>query len=259
MDCEVPMQISSVSTAYGGSEAQRLLASLFQQQGPPAGQDLPGESAAPAAGATTSPTPPTGAPDASQFAQATLAALLDAQQAPPTSADIAGKVISAADSDGDGSLSLDEVEKALGQDTSSGADGLSQAFAALDANGDGKLSQDELASAIDAQKSASGVHHHGHHHHAQEAQASDGQLATAMLGQADTNGDGALSPDEIAQALGTSASDGLKQQLAGFDKDGDGKLDSSELAAAIEAFRTAHQQAQPQAADASTTTQAVTA
>lgn len=255
------MQISSTSTAYGGSEAQRLLARLFEQQGPPPGQDLPGDqaTATSSAPATSPPTPPANPPSAAQFAQATLASLLDTQQAPPTSADIAGKVISAADSDGDGSLSLDEVEKALGQDTTSSSDGLSQAFNKLDANGDGKLSQDELASAIDAQKSASGVHHHHHHHHAQEAQGSDGgQVASAMLDQADTNGDGALSADEIAQALGTSASDSLKQTLTGFDKDGDGKLDSSELAAAIDAFRTSQRQTQQPTSD-TTSAQAVTA
>jgi Ca2+-binding EF-hand superfamily protein len=79
-----------------------------------------------------------------------------------------------------------------------------------------------------------------------------------MLGQADTDGDGALSADEIAQALGTTASDSLKQTLAGFDKDGDGKLDSSELAAAIDAFRTTQRQAQ-QPTTATTSAQAVTA
>src|SRR5581483_10926427 len=239
------MQISSVSTAYGGGEAQRLLARLFEQQPPPPGQDLPGDAASATSGASTAPTPPVGSSSATRFAQATLASLLDAQQAPPTSADIAGKVISAADSDGDGSLSLAEIEKALGQDTTSSTDGLSAAFAKLDTNGDGKLSQDELASALDAQTSASGVHHHHHHHHAvQDAQASGGQLAATILGRADTNGDGALSADEIAQALGTSTSDSLKQTLAGFDKNADGKLDSSELAAAIDAFRTAHRQTQ---------------
>jgi Ca2+-binding EF-hand superfamily protein len=261
------MQISSVSTTYGGSEAQRLLASLFQQQGPPTGQDLPGDSAAPADGPPSAPTPPANPPDASQFAQATLASLLDTQQQ-PTSADIAQKVISAVDADGDGALSLAEVEKALGQDTTNGDTGLSQAFAKLDTNGDGKLSQDELASAIDAQNSASGsasgVHHHRHHHHAQQAQGTDGgqptdgQLASAILGKADTNGDGALSADEIAQALGTNASDSLKQTLAGFDKDGDGMLDSSELAAAIDAFRTAQRQGQTAGANA-TPPQPVTA
>ena len=255
------MQIPSTSTAYGGGEAQRLLARLFQQQGPPAGQDLPGDSTQPVAAPASPPTSPANPPGAASFAQATLASLLDTQAPAPTSADIAQKVIGAAYSDGDGALSLAEVEAALGQDTTSGDSGVSQAFAKLDANGDGKLSQDELASAIDARKSASGVHHHHHHHGhataASQAQPSDGGLASAILGQADSNGDGALSADEIAQALGTSASDGLKQSLAGFDKDGDGKLDSSELAAAIDAFRTA-QLGQARTADAGQA-QAVTA
>jgi Ca2+-binding EF-hand superfamily protein len=248
------MQISSTSTAYSGGEAQRLLARLLEPQGPPAGQDLPSDSPPTGASdATGAPPQPSGGPSAAQFATETLASLLNVQQAPPASSDIAQQVISAADADGDGSLSLDEVEKALGQDTASGADGLSQAFAQLDTNGDGKLSQDELASAIDAHK-ASGAHHH--HHRAHNAQASDGDLASAILGKADTNGDGALSADEIASALGANASDSLTQAIASLDKDGDGKLDSSELAAGIQAFRTALQQGQ---AGTASTSQAVTA
>ncbi len=238
------MQISSTSMTYGSSEAQRLLAMLLQSQGPPAGQDVPsGATAAPADSGSSTPTPPTNAPSAAQFAQDTLASLLTTQQTqgPPSSAEIASQVIGAVDTDGDGSLSLDEIEKALGQDTASGTDGLSQAFGQLDANGDGKLSQDELATAIDNQKASAPQHHHHHHHHAGGAQASGGDLASSLLGQADTNGDGALSADEIASALGTSSSDSLTQAIASLDKDGDGKLDSSELASAFDAFRTAHQ------------------
>jgi len=258
------MDIVSTSTAYGGSQAQRLLASLFQQQGPPTGQDVPGDSAAPAPPpAPSTPTPPTSAPDAAQFASTTLASLLDTQQGPPSADSVAQQVISAVDANGDGSLSLDEVEKALGQDSNSASSGLTQAFAQLDTNGDGNLSQDELSSAISAQQQQQGTagvhHHHHHHHHAGAAQASDGQLGASILGQADADGDGALSADEIAKALGTSGGDSLKQTLAGFDKDGDGKLDSSELAAAIEAFRAAQTQGQPASGATANTAQPVTA
>src|SRR5260370_31467926 len=118
------MQISSTPTAYGGGEAQRLLSFLLQRQGAQAGQDVPGADSTSAA-TTSSPTQPAGGSSAAQFTSATLSSLLSAQEAPPSSADVAAKIINTADTNGDGSLSLDEIEKALGQDTTSGADALS--------------------------------------------------------------------------------------------------------------------------------------
>lgn len=63
-------------------------------------------------------------------------------------ANIAQNLISAADTDGDGELSIAEINSALGQ--SSADPSAAQGFSALDANGDGKLSSNELTSAIQA-------------------------------------------------------------------------------------------------------------
>jgi Ca2+-binding EF-hand superfamily protein len=196
------------------------------------------------------------------------------QQGPPSSTDIANKVIGAVDADGDGQLSLAEIEKALGADTTSGTDASSQAnmgqaFAKLDANGDGKISADELASALDAKKAADsssvagpgGVHRHHHAHHASSA-----DLAQQIFGQADANGDGALSADEISLALGqdaqgsaTSATTSLTQAIAKLDTNGDGSLSTAELTAAIDAFRAAHKHGSADARSQTASTQAVTA
>lgn len=243
------MQISSTPTAYGGSEAKRLLNMLLPPQPAPAGQDLPG-----ADSTTTLAAPqPASSPGATQFATKTLAVLLSAQEAPPSSADIAGKIIGVADSNGGGSLSLSEVEKVLGADTTTGADAssganpLAQAFASVDANGDGQISATELSNALDAQKAAQGAHHghHGHHAHAaRQAPQSGSDLASRLLGAADNNGDGALSVTEIENALGTSAStsaaDLLTAAIGKLDTNGDGQLSQTELAAGIDAFRAAH-------------------
>src|SRR5882672_170079 len=119
------MQLSSTPTAYGGGDAQRLLSLLLQQQGVQAGQNVPGAGSTSAA-TPPSPTQPSGGANAAQFTSETLSSLLSAQEAPPSSSDLAAMVVSTADTNGDGSLSLDEVEKALGHDTTSGADALSQ-------------------------------------------------------------------------------------------------------------------------------------
>ncbi len=251
------MQISSTPTAYGGSEAQRLLNLLLQGQGAPPGQDLPGAGQASTVAATP-PTQPASGPNAAQFTADTLSSLLSAQEAPPSSADVAAKVIGTADTNGDGALSLSEVESALGQDTTSGADALSQAFTKVDTNGDGQLSASELASALDAQKSASGGDAH-HAHHAHQTAPSSTDLASSMLGALDTNGDGQLSATEIQTALGSSSSDSLTSAIGKLDTNGDGQLSASELSAAIDAFRAAHQRGGSATATAAQPAQAVTA
>jgi Ca2+-binding EF-hand superfamily protein len=237
---------------------------LLQPQAPPAGQDLPG--AAAASTPTTTATPPTSSPNAAQFATNTLASLLSAQEAPPSSADVAGKIIGVADANGDGSLSLDEVEKALGADTTSGADALGKAFASIDTDGDGQISASELTTALDAQKGAQGAQgpHRGHHaHHAHGSSPSSSDLAVKLLGAADTDGDGALSATEIETALGTSstpdAASALTAAMGKLDTNGDGKLSATELTAGIDAFRAAHHRGAAQAASESQSAQSLTA
>jgi Ca2+-binding EF-hand superfamily protein len=240
---------------------------LLRQQAPPGGQDLPGAAAAadpaPAAVPTTSPTPPTSSPSAARFVSHTLASLLSAQEAPPSSADVAGKIIGVADANGDGTLSLGEVEKALGADTTSGADALSQAFSSVDANGDGQISAGELTTALDAQKAAQGAHHGHHAHHAHRAQPSSGDLASQAIGAADANGDGLLSVDEIQKALGASTTTGATEVLTSaigkLDANGDGQLSAGELTAAIDAFRAAHHRGGAQTASQDPPVQTATA
>jgi Ca2+-binding EF-hand superfamily protein len=267
------MQISSTPTAYGGSEAQRLLNMLLQPQQPPSGQDLPSGDSTTATPAATTPaaSQPTSTPSAAQFATNTLASLLSAQEAPPSSANVASQIMGVADSDGDGSLSLSEVEKALGADTTTGADAssnanpLAQAFASIDTNGDGQVSAGELTNALDAQKATQGAHHghHGHHAHmAQQAPANSSDLASQLLGSADSDGDGQLSLTELENALGTSASNSASDMLTAaigkLDTNGDGQLSQTELTAGIDAFRAAHHRGGAQTAQ-SQSAQTVTA
>jgi Ca2+-binding EF-hand superfamily protein len=258
------MQISSTPTAYGGAEAQRLLNLLLQRQSAPTGQDLPGADQASAA--STPSAQPTSNASAAQFTADTLSSLLSAQEAPPSSSDVAAKLIGTADTNGDGALSLDEVGTALGQDTTSGADALSQAFAKVDTNGDGQLSASELSTALDAQNSASvGQNapsekaHRAHAHHAHHAASSSTDVASQMLGAVDANGDGQLSASEIQTALGSSSSDSLTSAIGALDTNGDGQLSASELSTAIDAFRTADQRGGSTTATTAQSAQVVTA
>jgi Ca2+-binding EF-hand superfamily protein len=272
------MQISSTPTAYGGGEAQRLLNMILQPQPASAGQDLPSTDATGTASTSTTQMAGqlSGGPSATQFVSNTLASLLSAQEAPTSASSIASQIMSVADTNGDGSLSLSEVENALGMstasgtdstsgansasgtDSSSGADALAQAFAQIDTNGDGEISQQELTNALAAQNGSQGAqgaqgvhgaHHGGHHHHgASGASGADStsstDLASQLLGAADSNQDGSLSLTEVESALGVSAGSSdatsLSTAFNSLDTNGDGQLSASEISAGIDAFRQAH-------------------
>ena len=237
------MQTSSVSTAYGGSQAQRMLAALLQQQ-PKTGQDVQGAEASagqrpsgPHPGRPHGPRPGGGA--SGQFAANTLTDLLSTQEdaeAPPFDK-LAADLIKQADTDGDGSLSADEIKAAIGGDSTSsadGADGLSAAMAKLDTDGDGKLSANELSAGLETKRSE---HGHGRGH----APPSSSDVAAKLISQADSDGDGALGLDEIKATLGSDSAETLTASISKLDTDGDGKLSAAELSAALDAFRTAHQ------------------
>jgi Ca2+-binding EF-hand superfamily protein len=70
----------------------------------------------------------------------------------------------------------------------------------------------------------------------QQAQPTSTNVASQLIGQLDTSGDGQLSLAEIEKALGATSSDqiaGLTQAFNQVDSNGDGEISQSELAAAI--------------------------
>lgn len=136
------------------------------------------------------------------------------QNSPPS---LATKKLADLDTDGDGSISQAEFEKALTGTTGTASDPASDAsssttaladslFKKIDANGDGKISTDEWSTF--QQKIQAGGHHHHHHAHASSSD-DDSQSATQTLQNivaqlyksADTNGDGQLSPSEMTNWL----------------------------------------------------------
>jgi len=222
------VQISTTSATYGGSQAQRVLASLLQQTSGSDGQEQPGKTKGaggpPPGGPPPSPPPGGGA---QQFSSNTLSGLLSAQETSGED-DLASKLISDADSDGDGALSLEEIQTTLGADAS---DELTAAVSSLDTDGDGKLTAEELSAGLEANRPEG---------RGPPPPPSSSDIASQLLGDVDSDSDGALSLAEIQSELGLDDEDeGLTSAFGSLDTDGDGKLGSAELTAALDAFQAA--------------------
>ncbi len=138
---------------------------------------------------------------------------------PPDSGQISAQMISSLDTDGDGSLSQSE----LGD--------LSEQLAPADTDSDGLISQDELATAIEAQMqslseedSASGMQQAGPPPPPPPAPMDATSMSDQLISQLDTDGDDALSQDELGD---------LSESLADADTNGDGVVSREELLNAL--------------------------
>ncbi len=149
---------------------------------------------------STPSAPPSGTPGPNQISPQTMSALLDAQsQSGSTGTSTAlspsqalQDLFSDIDANGDGSISRQEFENALGAGGTNVA-AADKVFGELDTNGDGSVSLDELKSALQG----AGGHHGGHHHH----------MHASATGSADGSNSGSTDPDNgdpLLQALAGS-------------------------------------------------------
>jgi Ca2+-binding EF-hand superfamily protein len=157
-----------------------------------------------------------------QMSGPTMDGMMQLQTQPASASDVAAQLVSQLDTDGDGQVSITEIQQAL---ANAGKDSdVSRAFTSIDQNADGKLSSQELTNALSASR------HHRHGHNAAQAAAT---LTSAF----DQDGDGALSLDEVGAAVGQSGADAssdIGQGFASLDANGDGKLSADEISAAIQ-------------------------
>jgi EF hand domain-containing protein len=144
-----------------------------------------------------------GSPDYARISPQTMSALIDAQSQSGTSASTSSKkdalkdLFSLIDGNGDGQISKDEFEQALG----AGGTNIAQAddvFSKLDKDGDGTVSLDELKSALQGGR-------HGHHHH-HVASADSSSSSSGATGSSSDPLQQALAAYSASSAL-TSAGD----------------------------------------------------
>jgi Ca2+-binding EF-hand superfamily protein len=133
---------------------------------------------------------------------------------------LSSAIVDAADTNGDGTVSLEEMAAALGAESAE----LSDAFSSLDTDGDGQLTTAEIDSGLKANAPA-------RRGPPPPPQASD--VALDVLAAADGDKSGALSLSEVARALDVEEAS-LAESFASLDADADGALGSEELTSAIQ-------------------------
>ena len=227
------MQISS-SSAASSSMALQALRDLFQTSTTDSpGQSLPGFASETTENASPSGPPP-GPPPASMngggFSADTMSALLGSQEsssssgagASSSSSSFSSEIIDAADTNGDGTVSLEELAASLSTDSSS----LTDAFAEVDSDGDGQITSTELDAGLKAMGPPRG---------GPPPPPSAADMASDMLASSDADETGSLSLSEIASALGKDSDDtGLASAFSALDANGDGALASDELTSGIQ-------------------------
>lgn len=173
------------------------------------------------------------------FAGDTLSALLSTQSVD----DVAGSVMSAGDSDGDGLMSASELSSALSANGPSDAPAdasdkmASDIMSALDSDGDGGLSTDEISTAISnaASDTASTQAMRGPPPGPPPSSGAGG--SSGVFESLDANQDGVVSAEELVAANGsdsTDASSAASDLIKAADQDGDGSLSGGEFYAMLD-------------------------
>ncbi len=125
---------------------------------------------------------------------------------------LAASLVSQDDTNGDGSLSLSELQSALAGDSTSStaSSALSTAFAALDTNGDGELSTSELAAGLDQAAQAAGPPPAGGPHHGAPPGPPPGDgTSTADAASSTGTASGSTGSDTTATAASLDAMDAM--------------------------------------------------
>jgi Ca2+-binding EF-hand superfamily protein len=126
------------------------------------------------------------------------------------------------DSNGDGAVDQDELKSALSQKSDDGLlVNLSKQFGDLDSDASGSLSAEEMT----AMAPPSPPPHD---------QAPDTDLADALISALDTDGDGAISGDELSSGLTSAGSSADSNEIfSALDKNKDGTVSQDELTASL--------------------------
>ncbi|HWE45077.1 MAG TPA: EF-hand domain-containing protein [Caulobacteraceae bacterium] len=204
--------------AGGSLLSSFMLGALFGAQAQTQAQSSGSTDAASSSDADVQPASTgAGTPGGGLLASNVLSNLFDAQQQQPPAPGsfMAGQILKADDTNGDGQLSLQEITNALtpANGTAPDATSLQTAFNQLDSNGDGELSASELAAGIGKMTQTHSTGHHHHHHGGvggsqfmQPDSASSSSSTTASSATSDATNSGDESASTASDTTASTAS-----------------------------------------------------
>jgi len=149
------------------------------------------------------------------------------------------QLISAMDSDGDGTISQSEMESYIEKQGGTAAQG-DALFAGLNQGGAGNLTQNTLASDLQQTQVAGAArgHHHHHHHAAPSADQVGNDLVSAM----DSSGNGSVDQSEFENFVtglgGTTAQ--ADADFSALDPQNTGSVDAAQFSSAVTALQSSN-------------------
>ena len=145
----------------------------------------------------------------SKLSSSTQSSLISLQQGDQGQSDPLSSLLSKADTDGDGSLSLDEFTAAKPKGASD--EDAAKVFADMDKDGDGKVSSDEISGFEEAHKAQGGghAHHHGGHMPPPDdtSASTDADGTTSLASVLSGTGSSDDSPSSLADILNKMTAD----------------------------------------------------
>lgn len=220
------MTISGVSEGSSLWAIQKLFARVQET-----GQELPGAGQK-SAGASAPAMQGFGGP---QMSSDMMQTFCDIQE--QSSGDMASRLMSTLDADGDGSLSFEEA-------TSSDDADASKVFGVLDTDSDGALTLSELSTALESAEPPAGGPPPGGPPPGGPppgggAGAAAEDEASTLVDALDTDGDGTVSLEELLAQFSDDESETATKAFSALDSDGDDALSLQELTSAVSAYRQA--------------------
>jgi Ca2+-binding EF-hand superfamily protein len=174
-------------------------------------------------------------------AAATSASSTSTQSASGTSQDPLSQLVTAIDTNGDGSISQSEMETYIQSQggTQSQADSL---FSALGKNSAGNLTQAQLSNDLQQAGANGASRPHGHHHHHGGPPSAD-DVASKLVQAMDTNGDGSVDQSEFENfvtSLGGTTSE-ADTDFAALNTQNSGSITAKQFDDAITSFEAGNQ------------------
>lgn len=139
------------------------------------------------------------------------------QMQKPNFEELANEIMSSLDSDGNGSINLDEFSSALESSSSSSTSSLSDIFSSIDTDGNGAMSSEEFMTALEASKPQHEAKGMGSMPPPPPQSSEQESSDTNSYSSLDTNQDGTISLEELLATLNEKSQEELQSTASSGD------------------------------------------